>query len=73
MYTFALLAINLVAPPTFVYFFQPASLASILFHNFLFIFILEVGSLLSPLTYVHTQKSKNLNKNKSFSFSLYLL
>jgi hypothetical protein len=46
---FALLAINLVASPTFLYFFQSASLASSLFRKFRFVFILVVGSLLSPL------------------------
>jgi hypothetical protein len=35
-YIFALLLINLVAPPTFVFRFQPASLAPILFINFQF-------------------------------------
>jgi hypothetical protein len=35
---FALLLINLVAPPTFCYRFQPASLASLLFINFQFRF-----------------------------------
>jgi len=58
MYMFALLAINLDIPPTFLYFFQSAaSLASFLLCSFRFTFILVVESLLSP-TYEHTQKSK---------------
>jgi hypothetical protein len=60
MYTFALLAINLDTPPTFFYFFQPASLASFLFRNFRFIFILGVGSLLSPLDLCKNATMKNI-------------
>jgi len=59
MYTFALLAINLDTAPNFLYFFQPASLASFLFRNFQFIYILVVGSLLSTLDLCKHPKYKN--------------
>ena len=46
---FALLLINLVAPPYFLYFFQSASLAPFLFISFKFVSTNLVGSLPSPL------------------------
>ena len=55
---FILLLITLVVPPIFCYRFQPASLASLLFINFQFRFILVVGSLLSPLDSCEHAKKK---------------
>ena len=57
---FILLLITLVVPPIFCYRFQPASLASLLFINFQFRFILVVGSLLSPLDLCNTPSSSFL-------------